>query len=276
MAKLKAIRPAGGNSIVTSSKNKTLQDVSLMIQGPVDVGKTFLAATASSKWPETLPSATWVDIDDMIWLQVDRCATAGFGEQKINIPHLIDIVDAIRSFGFDTALRMVFQEIENLQEKFPQIAWVVLDTASRFDLVLRDHYSKNFTKYDLWNAVLNMHVRFNTNLLMTGLKRIILTHSRVAPDTEAEKTKQKASQVTTSKIVPSLSGQARDMYLGDASMLAVLLAKRNPKTKELTRTLYPCGTSEFEGKNKWRLTLDIEEPPHLGKLFAKIEAQQSE
>lgn len=263
----------------------TMFDGDIMVHGPTGVGKTFFAATASQFWPDELPAKKRTTLDDVLWCQIDAGATAGFEEQKIIVPHVLDFRGAISKYGLLKGvlgmLDVMDRQVESLAPKF-----LIVDTVSRLDKDVTAYYESRTPvddrtgKEDKWWAfkqILVMHKRIHGRFAGSGLKIIFLCHSKAQGEatTTAQVNQREAKAVPGGfDIVPEITGQARTLYVGDSSIEGVLKARLVPgKERRFERFFYPFGVNASEGKSRFTRSLKREEGPNprLKDLFYKIE-----
>lgn len=266
------------SSFLASSRGQ--QKGHIVLHGPPGVGKSFCAATISEFWPEELPSKKPVELSDCIWLSFDAGATDGFQAENIEV-QTIDMVGLMNAEkierGRDMAVEMI-QSIEGIEN-------IIVDTVSMFDKLLNDYCDRtapldktgNKDKFAMYRNIFNSHKRFHSVLRSLGKRIIYLCHSKAIFDSsESQTIRRQAAEAIGFDIQPDITGQARTVYVGDASLEAVITLKRVPGVKGpggLKRILHPFGTGEYEGKNRWHSLLESEEEAHLGKIIRKVLAK---
>lgn len=278
--------PVDFSKYLTTSKETTF-DGTTLLHGPPGVGKTFLAATASAAWPEVLPSRKKVDLGDMLWFQIDAGATAGFLEQRIQVPFVVDVRRAIGDHDLLLGLRGSMDLMEETIDKNPEIGFVVIDTLSILSTLVVQYYekrapvSKTTGKVDGWWAYKQIGVRFkdvHSRFTATNRKMIICCHSKVLSDPQdaAQAASMEAKAVPGNfSIVPNIAGGSRDMFVGNASLEGVVKAKKRIKPKlGYDRFFYPMGVGASEGKSRFTRALKREEgpDPNLREMFSRIAA----
>jgi len=258
-------------------------DGDILIHGPPKVGKTFLAASASEFCPEVLPAEKLVALEDMLWLQIDAGATDGFHEANLLLPdRVINVRKVIAETGsVERGLMMALDVARMVLDKCPEIRYIVTDTLSAADKFICEHWDTNCPLSRTgekivqmgFGMVFNTHKRFYNRLSLLPCNLITLCHSRVLIDdgqNTQEAKKRKAEGIPGSfDIVPDITGKARNLYVGNASLELVVMAKKNPRTGKLMRTVAPYGANGFEGGTRFQV-LEEEEPAHLGQIFQKI------
>jgi len=244
--------------LTKSSKELNRKAPLIVIHGPPKTGKTILALSISKYFGTGKP------LDDVYHIGADMDALAGCQELNLEVPYACDVMDAFeddsgRRRGVVPALGAIVKEVE---ESPATVKWCITDTASQLDTIFRNYYANvaNQEKWPLFNSCLNAHVRLFNSLRLTGMGLIVLCHSKVPAEQDDTQLRLKANSATAANIIPSLTGQARDLYCGNCSLEGAYMNKKDPKTKEVTRILYPMGTREWEGGNRWGLTEEIENP----------------
>lgn len=270
----------------------TMFDGALVIHGPPGVGKTWFAGTASEFWPELVPSAKRIELLDMLWFQVDAGATAGFAEQNIVLPkgHVIDVRGAIAQHGLLKGLNgtmdLLDQQCQKLRPKY-----VVADTISMLDKFMVDYYEARCPMMDngepvpFWTfkQILMLHRRFYSRIMMAGAQVIFLCHSKVQAEIKGSNDFAKNASLGREArsvpggfdIIPEISGQARNLYVGNSNIEGVLKARIMPGPgKQLMRFFYPQGSTNHEGKSRFTRSLKREEGPNpsLRAIYDKIRA----
>jgi hypothetical protein len=283
--------PKPVESYVTMSHEEPVeQSLVLVIHGQMGAGKTTLASTASSKFPDTLPTeraapgeAPKYVLDDMAWLSFDPKATAGFRERGVtvpnfDVPHFRGTEDLWKAAKFarqPTIFQAAEFGLQQLLARKPK--WLVIDTVSTFDLGLNEYYSKteSSNKFEKYNKIFGAHKAFYNICASAGCAVIFICHSKAEIESDDSDAAAKQDVLRTAaggNIVPEITGKGKLVYKGAASMQLAVLTKtvRDGKRKVLERYVSPIKTAGHETKNRWELSLGDKEEAHLGKILAKV------
>lgn len=263
--------------------------------GGLKNGKSFFAATASSCWPdglkmeearsiESIGEDRWrklkpVRLEDLIWLPYDLGALDGFPQFKIEVPSL-DVRAIIKKFNAPLGVRKVNQTIQLWVEQNQKTKWVVEDTTSAKDRLLLEYFDSHPVmnrqgeedKYAKYGSLKSAHIASHNALRNSGLTVHYLCHSKAAP--EATTPHQKHVDQTmelpsaNTEIEPEITGQSLKVYLGDASVIGVLVASELPgKPGKYKREFMPFGGKNFTGGNRLQSLLKTSMPPHMGEMI---------
>lgn len=262
--------------------------------GPPKHGKSFFAATASSYYPDGLKmeecrsivsigEERWrklkpVKLEDVLWLTYDLGALDGFPQFKIDVP-AIDVRALVKRFGAPGAVRKVNEVVRKFIEANPSIEWIIEDTTSKKDRLLLDYFAAHPVmsrdgvtedKYAKWGSMKEAHISSHNALQATGCKIHYLCHSKAAPDSQQATPHQKKVDATMEMpsnddgIEPEISGQGYKAYIGDASVIGVLLATEVPNKKgKYDRGFYPFGGKNFVGGTRLQTLLQVKQPPDM-------------
>lgn len=270
----KPLKPEA-SSFMSSSRGQ--QKGHIVLHGPPGVGKSFCAATISKHWPAELPAKKPVELSDCIWLSFDAGATDGFQAENIEVD-TIDMVGLMNAEGIEKGRDAMVAMIRDN----PDIENIIVDTVSMFDKLLNDYCDRtspldktgNKDKFAMYRNIFNSHKRFHSVLRSLGKRIVYLCHSKAVFDSSDSQTiRRQAAEAIGFDVQPDITGQARTVYIGDASLEAVITLRRTPGVKGpegLRRILHPYGSGEFEGKNRWHSILTMEEEAHLGKILRKV------
>jgi len=271
------------------------QSLILLILGQFGAGKTALAATASEHFPANWPTtrhkgkAAKYNLTDMFWLSVDKKACAGFRERGVNVRQF-DVLDFMgnektwRKAGF-TRQPNVFKAAEfGLKVAAASGAtYLVVDTVTTLDRLFIEYWmahcpvsarTGNRDTQGMYGEILGWHLAFFTTCIKVTTATLFLCHTRVLG--EAELTTEKARQKTMTTaaggiIIPDITGKGALPYKAHCSAQLAIVGKPIPGKKgQLERYVSTVKDGESETKNRWELSLDAREEPHLGKMFAKI------
>jgi len=265
------------SSNITMSNELTLEDQIVSVHGPRGSGKTTLAAsvsTAASKvWPPAKKAAKPVVIKDMLWLGFDAGATSCLADRG----YRVGVLDygRMKRGGMDVTkiIDTMVREVTVWAAAHPG-GWIVADTITALGKELEVYWGPRTSDgFKKWAAVLETHQRFYSALRAASGRLIFLFHSKdkFAEDDKAKKKEQAKRSPGNPNIVPAISGSGGDTYLDNSSLILTMAARRETGKKTLRREVYTETTASSEAKNRFSLTLDPIEEPHLGKMWAKIE-----
>lgn len=267
----------GANAKYLKTSDDTVLEGHITIIGPFGHGKTTLLASASEAFPIELPAKTRTTLHDILFVQFDRGGTASLAPMKLFAPHIIDARMIIADKGITEGQKVLMDLINEKLVEYPEITNVGLDTVTRWDLALVAHFSKvhanNSNTYQKWGDVYDRHARLYTAFDSKNIRLISTFHTKARP--EPQNTQQQNAQNAQSlasldsDIVHAISGQARSLYLGDASLKLALYTSVN-KRDGTVRTAFPFGGKEMEGGCRYYDWLDEEEPANLQLIFDKI------
>lgn len=277
--------PIDFSGFLKSSSDTTL-DGDILVHGPPGVGKTFFAGTASEFWPADLTvMKKRCNLDDMLWLQIDAGATAGFAEAGIDLRgRVIDMSGAIAEYGLLKGMAGCL-DLMDLALSTNPATFVVVDTISMLDKLIVEYYeartpiSERTGEPDGWWAfkqILIAHRRVHARLHNNKAKPIWLCHSKVQGEAVGKNSQlQREAKAVPGgfDIIPEITGQARTLYVGNCSIEGVLKARVLPGPKRvMQRFFYPFGVNASEGKTRFQKALKREEGPNprLADLFARI------
>jgi hypothetical protein len=279
---VKAVAPVKGKAPVdmsqylsSSAKHRAQGDI--VIHAPPKNGKTFFAASASEAYPDELDPEAPAVLEDMLWFSVDAGACAGFEEAGLECPNVINVNELIADLGPIAGVEAALKLAKQVKTSNPKIRYNVVDTVSQLDRYWTAHFGAlragEENTYALFRDIFNAHKLFHSNVLRLGLRNIWLCHSKAVAEgnTIQAKNSQRAQKVPgIDAIQPDITGQARTVYIGNASLELVILAKISPKDRLKMRwTVYPYGGHGFEGSNRYHQSLELEEEANLRKILAK-------
>lgn len=253
---------------VTNSTENRTKGLHVLISGPPGHGKSVCSATASVKAPDDLPASSKTLLDDMLFLNFDRQATAGFADLGIEVPE-IDLSSLSGKeiiSGTKEALKVAkARAIEGVTKT------VVVDTISSLDAVLVAFWKDaTANRWDMYNAILTTHMRFAMALKEIPANVVVICHAKAineAEDAQGRARQKAAAGPTPASISLDITGQARGYWQRNVPLQLPLIARTRSGRTE--RWLYPSGAEGFEAKSRFQLA--DKEPAHLGKLFRKIQ-----
>jgi hypothetical protein len=264
---IKATNPVDTFTSVRDSKDTVLERFRLVLVGPPKEGKTFCAATASEHYPESLPAKEMTNLADMFWCQLDNGGLDGFAEQNLSAPHM-DLSNVPAPYLIQALQK--FQEIAAERVAAGVTKTVVYDSLTALDKLLLAHLMKDYEKWGLYQAILAKHLQVFQQAKSLQCNVIFVCHGKAVtlPDTPEAQVKQVASGVTPGTIEMDLSGQVSNFYRQSMSLILPVAEKAAGEY-----VICPKGFKGFAGYSRFA-NLAREEPAHLGKLFAKIRANQ--
>jgi len=287
--------------------------ISIMVHGPVGGGKTTFAFSISKYFPKDFPrkkGSKTIVLKDTIQVGIDNGSIDGLLAQGIkpgyfvNLPRLLapyskkelqqpeaqrrpqasDIMDAID---------MVVDGIYDIIESDPEVENVVIDTVSRLDKYMLNHWrrpenmpktqaGKNDTR-GMYGELLISHQNFESEIMCLPIRKIFLAHTKATSGDGNEETKnRRALQDGTQKVeaVPAITGQGGDGYIQDSSLEVVIKPDIAPsrsggkkiKTYYAYTDVVDASGVSMRTKNRFEEALDFREPAHLGKIMQKIRA----
>jgi hypothetical protein len=268
-------RPAKNSDFAYTDEAEDEQEVLLGL-GQVGAGKTFTAASASKcrKNPGGR-EAKMTDLEDMIWGEADSKACAGFKHNNLKV----------RRYNFVAEMEKTGKSVTFVIQKFLELVvknWhselkVVLDTLSALDtMMFRENFKKyrnHPNSYETYKQNLGDHLMLSQDLKALNCHLIYLCHGRWAKEDDDEK--NMAVKVSGGgQVVPDITGQAPKFYKRDATLQWAVIARKKPKSKEVTRTLLfgvEANEENYEGKNRYEgLLPDSMSPPNLQKALKLI------
>jgi hypothetical protein len=286
-------------SVVSYSGDEPLeQDLHILITGVVGSGKSSLALTASEYfegWHTTKPKEV-ITCHDFFHIRIDPKASAPYFEHGYRTPG-IDIIQLISNpklyklAGFEVR-PTVFEAVEyalNTAASFePRPRWLFIDPLSTLGaLILKfrtDQYNrkqagaspadKGDRQKDIYGLVKEDLTSVWTAATMTGLSCIFACHAEekiVRKDSNETVNTRKVSlekAAGDSPITPIIVGGSKLWFKASPSLELGLVAKKNEKG-ELVRHVETSGGT-YETKNRFALSLNPIEPPHLGDILKKI------
>lgn len=292
-----------GAGVQLSHEQPIEQSLIISAHGKPLSGKTYFAHTfskyAPTEWPKERKSGKIqpVIFKDGASLSFDHKALAGLKERGFSVPefdvpfHMANKA-AWTKIGFKsrpTIHQVIEKGINALMQHDPR--YIVIDTVSTFDAILEEYWSRNIPKTETgeeigiqkFGRIKADHREFIKQTSETGVVLIWLFHSMVQTfipnkNTEAkaaQKAKKETLQVAGGGMVePAVTGGAAKDYKAAPSIQFALLADiKNDKGRNVyERYASPLLHRDHEAKNRWALSLNEKEPPHLGKIFAKITA----
>lgn len=263
-------------SMVTSSKETTLDSWRMLIYGPPKHGKTFTALTASEKFPDDpilTPQEETLVLDDLLFIEADEGGLDGLVEHNVEVP-MIDVSKIGGGKLINSRWEKIVKEIEG-RVKSGETKTVVLDTLSSIDRDITYYQRQQFPdpkhNAQMYGAVLGSHMRIFGELRRLPCNILILAHVnyRVDMGDSTQKAKQKATTLPgSSDAVPDITGKAGRFYAGAMSVQMPLIAQPTPTGME--RYLYPKGFGRFEAGSRFTRFLNDKEEPHVRKMVAKI------
>ena len=231
----------------TSSRALTLQKITAMVYGPPDRSKTFSSLTLSDRCPADLthvrpktvpqPPRNPVDLDDMLWFQMDDGATTGMAEQGISVP-VIDISGVAAQQLPQELADGVRQAKERSVEltKAGRRLKVVIDTVSALDRKLQYYVGEvlGLTEFNYFRALLQHHTRFAHPFKEIGCDFIALCHAKAIMDlgtgTAGQQQKRRLAAAGAGDIIPDITGQALGFYRGDVTFTFAMHRKTETHT----------------------------------------------
>jgi hypothetical protein len=182
-----------------------------------------------------------------------------------------DLIEALEVAG-NEAIRHVYE----LGKK-----WIIVDGPSTLDLKLNKYYQENCPegrggKRDtraMFGLIAVSHIGFADALMEIAAGVIFVCHSKAfSDDLTPDQRKQKISTVAAGMpdIVPAITGKGALAYKAPASLELAMFATEQPGGQGLDRNVYTILTENAEAKNRFGLSLDPIEKPHLGRILKKI------
>lgn len=251
-----------------------LENWRIMVYGPPKTGKTFLALTASPKFPEKLPAPEMVNLDDLFMLMFDEGGLDGLQEQNLFVPH-IDLSKTsgaeLMNGGINTILLLLKKRIQEGLTKT-----VVIDTLSSLDVTLTAHYRNEFEGKNgpqMYGSILAAHMKFFNGLRHLPCNVLILAHAKHTVDLgdDNQKARKKAESMPGfADTIPDITGKAGRFYARSVSIQIPMLAQKVGGKME--RSLYPHGYAGFEAGSRFS-RLGQKEPANLNKLILKAKGE---
>ncbi len=289
-----------GSCVQLSHEQPIEQSLRINLFGKPKSGKTYMAHTISKyapegDWPKERKSGkvSPIILADGASLSFDDGACKGFRERGFSVPEF-DVQHFMAAGWKKTHFKRepTIHEacdfgINELMQHGP--TYLAVDTVSTFDVELNEHWSQNAPKstqtgeeitIQKFGGIKADHAEFVKSLRGLDLVLIMLFHSTVKMDvTGKAKAEAKAKKDTMmiaggGLIEPAVTGGAASYYKAIASLqLAVIAVPKNVGGKAaLERYVAPAMSDDYETKNRWELSLDMKEPPHLGKILKKLAA----
>jgi len=259
---------------VTNSTENRTKGHHVLISGPPGHGKSVCAATASEKSPDEFTDEFTAEqgggltnLDDVLFLNFDRQATAGFADLGIEVPEIDlstcsgkEIISSTKE-----ALKVAkARAIEGVTKT------VVVDTISSLDAVLVAFWKEaTANRWDMYNAILTTHMRFAMALKEIPANVVVICHAKAineAEDAQGRARQKAAAGPAPASISLDITGQARGYWQRNVPLQLPLICRTRGSRVE--RHLYPSGVEGFEAKSRFKLA--DKEPAHLRKLFEKI------
>lgn len=263
------------------------------IHGKSTSGKTFAACSASEYWPKNIPNKKPITLRDTLHIGWDRAATVGLRAEKIKMGYMVDVPSllSVPDNDLESVMDGLCAEVHRLVNEDENIKVVIHDTATRMDKFLLDYHfhpdniptSRRDNAPDTMAAfgnVLRAHSRYQTAMTMlpAGVISIFLFHQRVieepvmGKDNVKKEQRQKQDLLRTSSdvsVIPDITGQAKNLYLNDASL--EFTCKKKQMGKNVTRVLCHQGADGARGKSRFEHILEDEEPIDLYGILQRIE-----
>lgn len=264
-----------------------------LLMGPSKVGKTVCAATASRMCPDTIPSATKVALDDVIWVQIDENATESLPPLGISVPVVrLDQVATLKGLSkkaqdewklsgfldaFDQAMEMIYERVSGDSRMI-----VVFDTLTELAKIVEAYHAAKFGSEPYGDYKMNkaFHGRMRNMLRSLPCGYGLLCHTK-APIQLDDKQGKAAAYRQAKAAATSVGGQET------AAQLDILGSEANGYTKPLNlilpitvetkgqkreRVVWPVGNDIFPGGTRYEQFLSPKEPAHINRLYQKIEA----
>jgi hypothetical protein len=273
------VQPGGGTPAlppsITSSSKTRYRNINIM--GAPGAGKTFLAASASAKWPAELGEPAV--LDDIFWIAADHNALEGFEQYDIEIPYTYDIPDLLTKKGEANAIKQIPDVVNGMLSAGSYAVhklgckYIVFDTMSILDKLIYSYWQAAAKNFAVWNGIEATHRKMWNVVTMLPATRLFLFHQDVltnGADEELTKAKKDAAgQTAEHPIVMSLSTKrARELYMSGASCTLALEAAFNPAKKTMERVVYTRRGAK-DTKNRFQRLLDEKEPADLQHIFKK-------
>lgn len=275
-------------SFLKNSSDLVLTNSDFITHGPPGVGKTFFAATGSKFFPRTeeeINDGKKRHLSDILFLTADAGAVDGLSEMKLSVD-VLSIKEAIEILDVPKGITAILEEAKKICEA-GKYSWVVTDTVSVLDKYITEYYDRFSPKTQkgdtdtlgMYRLIFNQHKRFHAALSKLPARKHYLFHSKFQggqlQKNEDAIAKKKASTTTAdTETFPEVTGQAKSLYVANASIEFVLQASVVPGKgkRKLTRWVKPFGGDGFEGKNRFERSLEEKEEPDLYKIIEKIKA----
>lgn len=280
-------RPSGLDLLdqahVTPEKRSTLW----FIFGPRKVGKSTTAMTSSRMYADHvgIPSCDRivavrkgdfkrVDLEDMVWLQVDQGASESSLDLGCRIPYVYSVLSATAK-GYE-ATDAAVALIEAAGERHTDRKTLVIDTISVLDSLtfvnsIELGGADPRSKYDIQ---LQKHRRIYAAVNKWDGDVIVCSHPRALSDAGEDKKgnirkARKAAYQKEPEIVPAITGKGAGVWLDNASLIGAMLQRPVPNGKNQWRKrLFTGNTTGYEGGSRFEsllLTLAEQEGADLLK-----------
>lgn len=266
---------------------------SFIIYGPPDSGKTFTAGTASEQWPLDPLSREHVQLNDILWVEIDDGCLDGFRSHNISVPTIrlkADYINKPKAGGKpgeiqDVARGLVefWRDIKKGVAQQPAIRTVVFDTVSHLDDIFGEYLDRTFTVDNLmalYGKLGNMHRQFYFNARALGCRTIFLFHPKDVSARDNEKVTEgvarRASALPGGATVSlDVGGKvARGIYIDQASLVMYLKTVKDAKAPGgWRRQLHTEPVDGCEAKNKFKNVLGATLEPNMRSIFEKIGAR---
>lgn len=236
--------------IKLSNDIRTTSNSIVILHGPPKHGKTFMAMTASEKFPaEGYPAKDMTVLDDLLILQCDKEGTVGLGAYNISVP-TIDMGDlgdtAMLEFMFTKALPAAQASVREGRTKK-----VVIDITP-FDAAIIGSLEEQGVNRDaqFWGQVAAKHAQLFRSLKALGVPIICIAHSKAGIDLSKSRNLDVAKQAAIKKAsqssptdhdaaAPAITGKAWSQWMHTASMILPVFAEK--AGLKWNRYVYPTG-----------------------------------
>jgi hypothetical protein len=265
---------------------------SINFHGLPGSGKTWAALQLSKDWPKDPFGKKKVELTDIISVGWDREWVIGLLETCVSVKYVIDPRKLMtsprkgekkRPYAEDilSAQEMILNEIYRIVDADINVNFLMDDTLTRMDKLMLDYYSQpgkmptsektgsdNTQAY--YRLMLSSHSYYaNERSKIGNLCCLNVFHSKDLVVEPKHTQKQKARSYITKmgkdevSFVPAITGQAVDLYTGDATWEFGVVDTKNQKGWEYT--LYPI-TSPLGHRGKNRLKKTLPERLSTGEL----------
>lgn len=257
-------------------------NISAIILGPQDAGKTVLAASVSAKFPEVLPAKEPVSLDDIAWIGADKHSLQGLRMLGINVPYAVDMNGLLSEGGaakdVQEALNLSMGAIREFVLK-GGCKYVVIDTISAIDTLFCDFANKTATGPAAYGLVAKLHQQL-AGIIRLPAHTIFLSHQKAviaqAADgkretEEAKKNYQEQEGIEDGDLDMAFYFKGlKTLYQAHASIMWEL---RNDyqgvgNSAKKVRILY-TDRRGARTKNKYAHLTKAQEEPNLRKVFTK-------